>query len=184
MKTQLEITRPHIKAPDPIIQLAIVDVMRDFCSQTSGWVTTFRTPTKASSLKYNLLLPLYSELVSVVDVGGVNNSGWRSDGRSTLTLSSQPAEGYLEVTMRLKPVIGCPVIPDELTIYREAIRAGTLAWLRGQKDTDWFDPEQMMYWKQVYDGLVGDAKIRQVQEHSAKTHVAKAPRAYRIGRAP
>ncbi len=70
----------------------------------------------------------------------------------------------LECRMALKPKQNATTIPHELGVrWRVAIETGAKHYLCMMANTEWYDPNRAVYYRQMFDREIDRAKVAQIQ---------------------
>jgi hypothetical protein len=197
------------KVPTPTLRGAYVRAMREWCRQTQWLRTEINGSTVAEQQAYDLGSDPYLEVLAVLAVTGVDNSGskpqtwpiypgdpssWNANrepnrpGSYTYVPEAQialfpvPDKVYgLGVTAVVQPKAGAVQIPaSPLVKYGTTFEAGALAYLLAMRDTPWHDPASAALQLATFRSGVSNGKA-EVQRNFNTGSQRVRPRAFLAG---
>ncbi len=106
------------------------------------------------------------------------HSHYSTDGILTTRMSPIPkVDEELECRMALKPKQTATTIPYELGVrWRSAIQTGAKHFLCMMANTEWYDPNRAVYYRQLFDRELGRAKVAQIQGYDSTNLRVKSVR--------
>lgn len=164
----------------------------ELCERTLIWEQSEDTlDLSAGDVEHDLPIPTNAELVQLISISrkGVeltpttvrkiyqmqgdpdDSTRWgvsayyATDSVITTRMAPIPkVSEELECRMALKPKQNATTIPYELGVrWRTAIETGAKHYLCMMANTEWYDPNRAVYYRQMFDRELGRAKVAQMQ---------------------
>lgn len=167
--------------PDFVFEGAILECARDYFDKTKSWIVQGSLTAPAGTNLFTIDAPESNMVVVSIDsvelvdsgqqlepVPQVNNFPVQSTPtcyallrRDTIKLYPTPKSSTnLTINIAVKPTFAATEIDDQIfEDNAEAIKNGTIAILKRQVGTDWYDPEAANYFQRQYELGIGDKKL-------------------------
>jgi hypothetical protein len=105
-------------------------------------------------------------------------SSYSTDGIKTTRMAPIPkVDEELECRMALKPNQDATTVPYELGVrWRTALETGAKHFLCMMANTEWYDPNRAVYYRQLFDRELARAKVAQIQGYDSTNLRVKSVR--------
>jgi hypothetical protein len=198
------------RCPSTTLRRAYVKAMRDWCAETRWLRTAIPGATVIGNQTYSLGSDVYSEIIAIVAMSGIDHSGTQPQSFPLFPMDSTrwnpnvPAarpRGYqyipegqfalfqipdkvysLTVTVAIQPKDGVAQIPSEpLKKYSTGIEAGALMHLLRMPGEPWTDQKMSMHYESIWNTCISNGRA-EVQRNFNSGAQRVVPRAFVMGR--